>query len=145
MKDAICTSSGGIRSRCRPSRSSRSSVVEASRTDAATPSVPLARMFQAPHSPDSLRLMPRTVIRGPSATNGISTAKATNGTSISSRLSRNPAGIRAAPAAAAISRAYSPKAQTASRGVETTTRTKQKTAAILQCAGSAWTGECPCR
>lgn len=105
MKEAIWTSSGGIRRRCRPSRSARSSVVAASSTEAATPSVPLARMFQAPHSPDSLRLIPRTATRGPSATNGISRAKATNGTSISSRLSRNPAGIRAAPAAAAISSA----------------------------------------
>lgn len=73
------------------------------------------------------------------------TAKATNGTSMSSRFSRKPAGTRAVAATAASSTAYRPKAQIASRGVETTTRTKQKTAASLVCGGSACTGEAPAR
>ncbi len=117
----------------------------ASSTEAATPSVPLASTFQAPHSPDSDRDSPHTVIRCPSATNGSSTAKATNGTSISIRVSTCRAGTRATTATTASSSAYAPKAHTASRGVATTSRTKQKTAASLQCAGSACTGECPCR
>lgn len=54
-------------------------------------------------------------------------------------------GTRATAATAASSAAYSPKAHIASRGVQTTTRTKQKTAASLQCGGRSWTGECPCR
>lgn len=145
MNEAICTSSGGSFSRCRPSSSARSSVVEASSTDAATPSVPLARTFQAPHSPETLSDRPSTSTRSPSATNGMSTANATNGISISSRRSRKPAGTRAAAATPASRTAYSPKAHTASRGVETTTTTKAKVAASLQCGGSACTGECPCR
>ncbi len=120
-------------------------MVAASRTEAATPSVPLARMFQAPQSPGSLSAVPRMWTRGPVATNGIRTAKATNGTSMSSRLSRNPAGTRAAAATAASSSAYRAKVQTAVRGVATTVSTKQSTAAILQCGGRACTGECPCR
>ena len=119
--------------------------MEASRTDAATPSVPLASTFQAPHSPFTLNDMPSTSTRSPCATNGISTAKATNGTSISSRFSRKPAGTRAAYATAPSSSAYSPKAHIASRGVDTTTSTKAKTAASFVCGGRACTGECPCR
>ncbi len=80
-------------------------MVEASSTEAATPRVPLARTFQAPQRPLTLSDMPSTSTRSPSATNGISTANATNGTSISSRLSRNPAGTRAAYATAASSSA----------------------------------------
>ncbi|CAM5732164.1 hypothetical protein SMICM304S_11577 [Streptomyces microflavus] len=75
----------------------------------------------------------------------MSSANATNGTSMTSRFSRKPTGMRAAAATAARRAAYSPKAQTASRGVETTTSTKPKTAASLQCGGSRCTGECPCR
>ncbi len=120
-------------------------MVAARSTDAATPSVPLARMFHAPHSPDSLSDSPSTCTRAPSATNGISTANATNGTSISSRFRRKPGGTRAAAATAASSSACRANAQSAVRGVETTTSTKQKTAAILQCGGRRCTGECPCR
>ncbi len=145
MNEAICTSSGGSFSRWRPSRSSRSSVVAARSTEAATPRVPLASTFQAPHRPLTLRDRPSTSIRPPSATNGMSTANATNGTSISSRLSRKAAGTRAAYATAASSSAYTPKAHIASRGVETTTTTKAKAAASLVCGGSPCTGECPCR
>ena len=145
MKDAICTRRGGSFNRWRPRSSSRSSVVEASRTDAATPSVPFASTFQAPHSPLTLSDMPSTSTRSPSATNGISTANATNGTSISSRLSRNPAGTRATQATSASSTAYRPNAHIASRGVDTTTTTNAKVAASLVCGGRPCTGECPCR
>lgn len=54
-------------------------------------------------------------------------------------------GVRATAATAASSAAYRPKAHIASRGVQTTTSTKQNTAASLQCGGSPCTGECPCR
>ncbi|CAM5576637.1 hypothetical protein STENM327S_06652 [Streptomyces tendae] len=145
MNEAICTSSGGSLSRWRPRSSSRSSVVEARSTEAATPRVPLARTFQAPHRPLTLRDRPSTPTRSPSATNGMSTANATNGTSIRSRLSRKDAGTRAAYATVASSSAYRPKAHIASRGVDTTTTTKAKVAASLVCGGRPCTGEWPCR
>ena len=95
----------------------------------------MARTFQAPHRPLTLREIPRTSTRSPCATNGMRTAKATNGISMRSRLRRKPAGTRAAYATAASSTAYSANAHIASRGVETTTITKQKTAASLLCGG----------
>ncbi|CAM5720084.1 hypothetical protein SGLAM104S_04376 [Streptomyces glaucescens] len=118
-------------------------MVAASSTEAATPRS-LASTFQAPHSPLTLSDSPSASTRSPSATNGMSTANATNGTSISSRL-RKPAGTRAWWATTARSSAYTPNAHIASRGVETTTSTKAKTAASLVCGGSACTGESPRR
>ncbi len=120
-------------------------MVEASSTEAATPSVPLARTFQAPQRPGTLTVRPSSSVCSPGTTNGMSSANATNGTSMTSRFSRKPAGTRATAATAASSTAYSANAQRASRGVETTTTTKPRTATSLQCGGSRWTGEWPCR
>ena len=94
---AICTSSGGsLQPLQRRAAVSRGSVVAARRTQAATPRVPLARMFQARPQPGDAERQPEHVdpLAGP--TNGISSANATNGISITSRRSRNPAGTRAA-------------------------------------------------
>jgi len=57
--------------------------------------VPLARTFQAPHRPFTLSDRPRTSTRSPSATNGMSTAKATNGDLDQQPLEQEAAGTRA--------------------------------------------------
>ena len=135
----ICTISPGRRSRSRPSSSARGSVVAASRIEATTPSVPLARMFQAPSSPDSLSASPSTSTVSPRATNGSSTANSTNGTSTTIR--RRPPGTAPGPPAPPrrAAAAYTPNAQNCSFGVATTTRTNSSTAASLHCGGSRWT------
>ena len=75
----------------------------ASRIVAATPRVPLARMFHAAHRPGSDSESPSTSVRGASPTSGRNRAKATNGTSITSRRASTAQGTaarRATPRAA---------------------------------------------
>ena len=64
----------GTRSRSRPRSSSGTVVVEASTTDAATPSVPLTTMFHAPQSPATESDTPSTSTRSPCPMNGRNTA-----------------------------------------------------------------------
>ena len=85
MKPMICTISSGIRSRRRPISTSLGSVVAARVSDDITPIVPLATRPHAASRPGSETLRPRTSVRGPVATNGISTANTRNGTSITIR------------------------------------------------------------
>ena len=133
MKDAIWTSSGGSLSRCRPSSSARSSVVEASSTEAATPSVPLARTFQAPHRPLTLSGQAEHVdplaLRHERHQHRERHERHLDQQPLQQEAGRD-AGERTRRAAS--STAYRPNAHTASRGVETTTTTKQKTAASLR-------------
>ena len=86
MKPRICTSWRGTRSRSSPASRSRGSVVAARVRLATTPSVPLASSPHAASRPSSARDSPSTSTRGPVATNGISSAKTTNGTSTTIRF-----------------------------------------------------------
>ena len=64
-------------------------MVAARITLAATPIVPLIRMFHIAHRPSTDRERPSTSIRSPWPTNGRNTANSTNGTSITRRLATN--------------------------------------------------------
>src|SRR5690606_7140656 len=145
MNMVICTSRSGTRSRCAPTSRSRGSVVDASRIEAVTPSVALARMFQAAQRPGTLSESPSTSVRSPSPMTGMRKANSTNGSSITMRRRMCPGGIRATAATLASMTAYRPKAQNHSRGVATITRAKASTASSLHCGGSRCTGEAPGR
>jgi hypothetical protein len=123
----------------------RGSVVAASRIEAATPSVALARMFQAAQRPGTLSESPSTVVRSPSPMTGMRNANNTKGTSIAIRRPMYVPGTRAATATAPSSTAYAANAQNRSRGVATTTMANAKTASSLHCGGSRCTTEPPGR
>ena len=74
----------------KPCRRSGNRVVAARITEAAAPSVALARMFQAAHRPSLESDRPRTSRRSPRPTKGRNSAKSRKGTSISRRRSRSP-------------------------------------------------------
>ncbi|MDF2708258.1 MAG: hypothetical protein K0R62_3910 [Nonomuraea muscovyensis] len=145
MNIAICTSRAGSRSRCAPSSTARGSVVAASRIEATTPSVALARMFHAAHRPGTLSDRPSTVVRSPSPMIGMRKANSTNGTSIAIRRTMCDAGTRAVHATAASITPYRANAQRLSRGVATTTTAKASTASSLHCGGNRCTTESPGR
>ena len=104
MNDMICTSCWGSRSRSRPSSSSCGSVVAARVRLASTPRVPLISSAMPASRPCWLTLTPSTSVCGPVATNGSSTAKRTNGTSTTARLSRYVGGTREMTTTTAMSR-----------------------------------------
>ncbi len=139
MKPAIAVITRGTRSRSIPERISGTGVVAAINTEADTPSVPLARMVHAPHSPSTDR--PRT--RGPPPRKGRKTTNSRKGTSISIRTAKKRMGMPAAATSAATTAASTPNAQNASRGVATTASTKSTMAA--SCAGSRCSRLSPCR
>nr|WP_257907265.1 hypothetical protein [Janibacter limosus] len=73
----------------------------------------------------------------------MSTAKTTKGTSMSRRGARCRSGTRLVSTTPSSSRACTPKAQIASRGVATTAMTKSNVARIFRCAGMACSHELP--
>ena len=143
MNEAIGVNARGSRSRSSPMRRSASVVVAASSERASTPSVPLARMFQRPTGPRRQR-DPSTSTSVAWPTNGRSTAKATNGTSITSRRATSRQRRRDGQRRHEHQQAYSPKAQNASRGWPPP---RARTAARheLDCGGSGARRCRPCR
>src|SRR4051812_10520730 len=139
MNPAMAVRARGRWSRSRPCNSSATGVVAARMMDADTPSVPLATMFQAAHSPGCESETPSTSTRGEDPSTGRNTAKPRNGTSIRSRRTSVRRGTDAITATAAITTPYAANAQNASRGVATTASTKTRSAAILSCGGARWT------
>src|SRR5262245_49178239 len=131
MNDRIATRVDGSRSRSSPASRSRGAVVADNRIAATTPSVPLASKFHAPSTPDWDSSSPSTVTVGPVATNGSRTAKTMNGVSTASRRETTVAGSLAVTTAATSIAAYTPKAQKAAAGVETTASTKTNRATSL--------------
>ena len=105
--------------------------------------MPLASTAHAAHSPGCDTVSPATTTRGPVATKGSATAKATKGSSTTSRFIRYAAGTRAARTAAPSAARWAAYGQSVSRGVATTSRTKPSSETTLRCAGIACTRECP--
>ena len=140
MNAVIDTSVRGTRNRSSPARMCGIDVVDAITTVAATPSVPLATMFHAAHSPASDRLRPSTSTRGPRPTNGNSTANSRNGTSMTSRRATTRSGTEPISAARTIRPACAPNAQNCSFGVATTAKMNSSVASNLHCGGRRWSG-----
>ena len=95
MKLVIAVNARGTCRRSSAWSRSRTSVVATSRPVAATPSVPLIRMFHAPHSPGTDNDIPSTSVCGLVPMTGRSTANATNGSSIARRRANTENGMRA--------------------------------------------------
>ena len=86
MNPVIDVNTDGRCRRSKPRRKSGTGVVAARITLAATPIVPLIRMFHIAHRPSTDSDRPSTSIRSPWPTSGRNTANSTNGTSITRRL-----------------------------------------------------------
>jgi len=88
MKPMIWTSCAGTRRRSSPARSSRGSVVAASRRLASTPKVALVTSAAAATRPGWLTMSPPSSTRGPLATHGSTAAKTSTGVSMTIRRAR---------------------------------------------------------
>src|SRR5690606_18784601 len=85
MNVAIWVSAEGQRSRSRPRIRSRTVVVPTISSEASTPRVAWARMFQPPSRPSTDSDRPATLTRSPAARKGSANARATNGSSMVAR------------------------------------------------------------